>query len=363
MAVSGEKRAASFSAFFHTRLRPALERFERVRRRRLPVLAGIGLVIAAMTVVILYSILPILGTFWIVAAGGILICLPGLALSQLMQTTTHSGSGFKITNAFFDVIIPIWPADIAFAAITAIDQLLFDSTRRRSDFSREIVQPTVAFAVPGALSHPQEYIGQGDFIESGLFGYAISRYGGRDYFHARRANHKISFSWLFAENRPGKERDKRDEVFTGWFFVIDFPRVFTGDTLVLPDTAEALMGWFGRSLQSMTIPRGMHLIHLEDPEFERRFKVLSTGQLDARYILTPRIMHTASTLHRNLAGGLVLSFSSNRMYAAVPAAVEYFGLFPAKPFTHPAFARQLYQAAKGVDALAEEIARHQFLWR
>lgn len=362
-ATANQRKAASFSAFFHTRLKPALERFERVRRWRFPVLAGIGLAIAMVGGLIFYAFLPALGALWFVVAGGIFICMPGLAMSQLMRSVSHPASNFKIANEMLNFIVPLWLVDMAASIMRSFDHLLFDNRRRRNDFSFEIVRPTVDFAAPNLISHPHEYIGQGDFIESGLFGYAITRYGGRDYFHGRRDQYKISFSWLFAENRIGREKDKREEVFKGWFFVADFPRVFDGDTLVLPDRAEAAMGWFGRSLQSMATPRDMRLIQLEDPDFEQRFKVLSTDDIGARSILSPHIMHTASALHRSLAGGLVLSFSSNRMYAAVPAVMEYFGLFPARPFTHPAFTRHLYQAVKGVNALAGEIAKHQFVWR
>ena len=68
----------------------------------------------------------------------------------------------------------------------------------------------------------------------------------------------------------------------------DFNKNFNGHTVVLPDTAEKILGKFGQSLQSMS-SRG-ELVKLEDPEFEKEFCVYGDDQVEARYILSPALM-------------------------------------------------------------------------
>ncbi len=315
-------RHPSFTAFFRSSLMPALERFERVRRIRLPLLIVVPALFALAVAAAAWS----MQVFWL----------------------------FLLVPAGFFLL--------------ALEETIFLPRRRRVIFSRDIVRPLVAFAVPRLASQPGYYVGQGDFMESELYGHAFNRYEGRDYFKGRRRNYQISFSWIkagFSKNGPsvGNRPDSRSStVFTGWFFVATFPRKFVGRTVVQRDVAEASLGWFGRSLQSAAAPDGLELVLLEDADFEARFKILSSGQLDARYVLSPALMRLAVRLDKRTGGAMSFSFYRSCMFAAIPSPVEYFTWRPVQPFTDPAFCRQLYHAVRGVEEMAQHIASHQAAW-
>ncbi len=61
---------------------------------------------------------------------------------------------------------------------------------------------------------------------------------------------------------------------------------------MLPDFAEKLLGKFGQKFQK-SFTHGK-LVKLENPEFEKEFVVYSSGQQEARYILTPVMMEANS---------------------------------------------------------------------
>ena len=96
----------------------------------------------------------------------------------------------------------------------------------------------------------------------------------------------------------------------------DFNKHFKTHTLVLPDTAEKLLGKIGQSLQSMNRTRG-ELIKLEDPEFEKEFCVFGDDQIEARYILSPALMHRIVEFKRKWNTKVYLSFRDSKVYIAI----------------------------------------------
>jgi Protein of unknown function (DUF3137). len=254
----------------------------------------------------------------------------------------------------------------AFIFIGIIEQVceaLFHAFRQKTEFSLNIVKKTVDFALPGMTQRTGHFVQQGDFYDSRICGYYFANYGGRDLFKGEFANFTMRFSWITAAEPSTKSHNLEGQsFFDGWFFVVDFPRNFQGETLVYRDVAEQSMGWFGRSLQEKMVPRGIELIHLEDADFERYFKVLSDDQLKARYILTPALMRKAVELQNRVYESMYLSFRHNSMYVAFPGIIEYFDSLFCAPFNDPCFTRHLYFAVRGVYELAEHLSSNYIMW-
>lgn len=361
------RRAASFASFFRSRLLPELERFERTRRRRFPVLVLLLALAFAGPAYLLARHSPAFGRLIPYLAGlTLLIVVGSFAVAYIIPSSLYRGTKIRANSSYLValLIVPIKAMETAARAIGGVDQFLFHNASRRLDFSRAVVDPTVAFAMPGLTRRSVEYVGQGDFLESRLYGFNISRYTGRDYFYGAWRGVDFAFSWLKAEFIP-KDKDNRPAriLFRGWFFSLGFGKHFAGETLLHPDVAEATMGWLGRSMQGLFVPAGMHLLRLENAEFEHYFKVYSTGRNEGRYILSPSLMQTLASFRKRLGGPLALSFRGDRLYAAIPAPAEYFSLFPARPFTDPTFTRHLYHAVRGMAEVADDIKRNQRLWR
>jgi hypothetical protein len=130
----------------------------------------------------------------------------------------------------------------------------------------------------------------------------------------------VEFSEVIAKHKTssgtGSDRkDKYTTIFKGIFFLADFNKHFQGHTVVLPDTAERMLGKFGQRLQRMS-SRG-ELVRLEDPEFEKEFCVYSDDQVEARYILSTSLMQRILEFRRKWNTKVSLSFRDSKVYIAI----------------------------------------------
>lgn len=105
-------------------------------------------------------------------------------------------------------------------------------------------------------------------------------------------------------------------IFRGLFFIADFHKHFRTQTFLLPDTAEKLLGRFGKTLQSLN-PARPNLIALEDPRFEKEFVVYGQDPIEARYILSPNLMERILQFRQKTGRRIFLSFVDSKLYLAV----------------------------------------------
>jgi len=159
-----------------------------------------------------------------------------------------------------------------------------------------------------------------DYERSGLFPHQVDRYNGDDLVVGKIEKTDFQFSELHTQYKQvtygakGQRQEHWVTIFQGLFMHADFNKNFMGTTYVLPDTAEKLFGAFGQSLQKLS-SRG-DLVKLENVEFEKRFVVYSSNQVEARYILTPTIMEAMVNLSTRFDSNVYFSFVGSRVYFA-----------------------------------------------
>ena len=101
-------------------------------------------------------------------------------------------------------------------------------------------------------------------------------------------------------------------VFKGLFALLSVHKAFSGKTIVKRD-AGAVVNWLGKQFDDT------ERVVLEDPEFEQRFEVYATDQIEARYLLTPAFMERLTQLATDLGGGqLQAAFYNERLFLMVP---------------------------------------------
>lgn len=93
------------------------------------------------------------------------------------------------------------------------------------------------------------------------------------------------------------------DIFKGLYFEADFNKHFSGCTLVRAGKAGLLSGF------------SSSLVKLEDPRFNKFFTVYSNDQVEARYLLTPRMMERLVEL-RDSIGGFEASFCGSSINIA-----------------------------------------------
>lgn len=324
-----KREQASFTKFFAQELRPILKEMEKVRRKR----------------ILLYGIVAVIMLF----------------LSMFLFQPYYDA----VIAAFFLLLAVniVW-------LLRSMDQGLFLPHKMRSRLCRQVVPKCVEYALPGLDCRPVQHIRSTLFLESGLFTSKFNLYTGRNLCIGSGQGYDMRFSWVRARYIPGKTDDmanvhyRRSKlIFKGWYFVVTFPRNLSGWTLVLPDTAEAKLGWFGRSLQELDLPKSLKLPLLEDPDFEKRFKIISTGQLEARHILTPAFMRCAVNVESRLKGRMCMSFHHSRMFIALPAMNDFFDDMLRTELIRPEPLRELFHAIRGINEMAACVAANTTVWK
>lgn len=121
------------------------------------------------------------------------------------------------------------------------------------------------------------------------------------------------------ERRPPEvrhgDRTSPSAVFRGLFVVAEFPKRARGTTYVFPDRTERLLGEAARLFQAADRRYG-GLVHLEDPVFERQFKVYSDDQVEARYVLSTSLMDRLVRFRRRRDTAPRLSVRDSFVYLA-----------------------------------------------
>lgn len=144
-------------------------------------------------------------------------------------------------------------------------------------------------------------------------------------------NTDIFFAEIFVENRKGGHFDEygretyRDKslLFHGLFFEAQFTKSFVSRTFVMSNDLQSkitpLHNWRGE------------LIKLEDPEFNRMFRVYGDSQIESRYILSTNLMSRLAEFKQKARRKIYLSFIDGFLYLAIPYRHR---LFEPKLFTN-----------------------------
>lgn len=203
----------------------------------------------------------------------------------------------------------------------------------RNQFKKEVVVKVVNLINPHYYYNADKHISNEIFNESKLSTKLSDRSFGDDFISGRIDKTDFEFSELKASIKKvttenGKSSTTWDPIFEGLFFHADFNKIMGGETFVLPDKTEKLFGKVGQKLQNFS-SRG-ELVKLENPVFEKEFKVYSSSQQEARYVLTPTMMEAMVNIKKQFNRKMMFSFKGNRVYCGILFPQ---GLFEPKIFT------------------------------
>ncbi|MEE8553635.1 MAG: DUF3137 domain-containing protein [Desulfobacterales bacterium] len=191
-------------------------------------------------------------------------------------------------------------------------------------FKSLVIERIVHFIDENLSYAANDCIDKSTFMLSKIFSTKPNRYKGDDLVWGKTGATKIRFSEIHAVHESGSGKNRRRyTVFKGLFFIGDFNKDFTTQTVVLPDTAEKLFGYLGQKLQSLNIFRGQ-LIKLDDPEFEKHFVVYGNDQIQARYILSTSLMERIVEFKKKTGRKIYLSFVGSMVFVAVSYTKKLF---------------------------------------
>ena len=192
---------------------------------------------------------------------------------------------------------------------------------------KKLVIPALLKEIDPGLSYdPKRYIQEDDFRRSKLFSRGNS-YRGQDLVYGSYKGIPLRFSELkVKEEHHGGKNSSCRIIFIGVFLIADFNKEFKYRHWVLPDTAEATFGQLvGNFIQKHQLSRRGHMTRMEDPAFEKRFVVYTEDDAEARYILTPKLMHTMLMLSYRFNTGVTrigFAFMDSNVCIAIPTDRE-----------------------------------------
>jgi hypothetical protein len=274
--------------------------------------------------------------------------------------------------------IGVWafaPLGIALLVIGAV--YASKATEWRNTFKYRVMARLVKLFHPSLNYYPHRAIAEQEYHLSMLFHNSPDpdRYRGEDYIEGVIDKTDIRLSELHTEYRQvtydskGRRREHWVTIFRGLFISADFHKHFHGVTLVLPDTEQSWLGGFGQWLQSISAKLGNQpgeLVKMEDPEFERLFKVFSTDQVEARYILTPNMIRRIVDFRNRTKSQVRLSFIASRVFVAISTYHNYFeppSLFaPADKLLDPSTLAQYFEELKFALAVVDELNLNTRIW-
>ena len=189
---------------------------------------------------------------------------------------------------------------------------------------KKLVVPSLLKDIdPGLAYNPTGCIPKEEFRRSKIFSNTINTYTGEDLVFGTYKGIPVRFSELKVQEKHGSGKNTTYHTFfNGVFMIADFNKDFKYSHWVLPDTAEAAFGQvFGNFLQKLNLPGRGHMTRMEDPAFEKKFVVYTEDDVEARYILSPKLMRTMLTLSEHFRKGasqIGFAFMNSNVYVAIP---------------------------------------------
>lgn len=230
-------------------------------------------------------------------------------------------------------------------------------------FKDVVIGPLIHAISPGLQYAKESFISMTKYTESKIFLTHVDRYAGEDYVWGMIDKTAIEFSELHSQyvTRDSKGRTTYHTIFKGLFMIADFHKEFNCRVVVMPDYSERLFGGLAKFFQKMNVMRDQ-LIYMEDPVFEKMFKVYSNDQVEARYILSTNMLKRIVDLKTKLKKNIHLSFINSRMFLAISTTKNMFDPKIRKSVLDPELIQEFYDQILGCIQIANDMNLNTRIW-
>jgi hypothetical protein len=235
----------------------------------------------------------------------------------------------------------------------------------RQQFKQKVVEKLIKTIDRDWQYDYKAFLSQNEYNEANLFLHHYDRYHGDDMISGKIDKTDFVLSELHTQYKT-TTTDSKGNTKTQWYTIFkglighaDFNKEINGETYILPDTAEKLFGKWGQKLQSDS--RG-DLVKLENPEFEKRFAVFSTDQIEARYILTPSIMESLVNFKNTVKNKIHLSIRGSRLYFAISINEDLFEPRVFKSGVNIKDIEKMYSQLNIINLIVKEMNLNTRIW-
>lgn len=190
-------------------------------------------------------------------------------------------------------------------------------------YKKEVVEKVAHSIDPSWEYDSEAFVSEEAYVDSGLFNKSYEKFYGDDRVSGRVGETVFESSELKAgsfhsyTDDDGNSRSEWRAVFSGYFFHSEFNKQLQGETYVVNGDLEAVADTFrSTSTNSKGRMKGS-MVALENKEFANTFKVRSTSQIEARYILTPKLMESLLNVYQVFKQPMHMSFIGGKVYLAI----------------------------------------------
>lgn len=231
-------------------------------------------------------------------------------------------------------------------------------------FKEEVFSQAAAAIAPGIQYRPESMVPRQDFERSRLFSSRIDRYQGEDCFSGKIGATDLLFSEIKVERRDtstdskGRTRTTWVTVFKGIYLTADFHKHFRCEVSIVPDIAEATFGWLGRKIQGLS----SDLVRLENPDFERAFKVRASDPVELRYLLTPDMQERLLAFRNSWSNQVRFALLDSRLHLAIPNNNNWFEPTIGKPASDTGQLSLFIEQLEQLLAVPEQLDLNTRIW-
>ena len=232
------------------------------------------------------------------------------------------------------------------------------------EFKDKVIEPLIT-ELDSNLNYTHEaYVSQHLFAHSKLFTSPIDKYEGNDFVKGKVDDIKLQFSDIHAQKRTknSKGHSNYSTIFQGLFIVVEFNKHFKGQTVILPDSAQNTFGdLVGGWLQSKNVARD-ELVKMDSIEFEKKFVVYSTDQIEARYILSHTLMDRLLAFKNKSSHPVYISFIGGSIHMAIEYNKDLFEPSIFRSLLDYKIAMEYVQTLHLAISIIDELKLNEKLW-
>ncbi|MEI6823034.1 MAG: DUF3137 domain-containing protein [Bacteroidota bacterium] len=159
---------------------------------------------------------------------------------------------------------------------------------------------------------------------------------------------------MFSETKA--LNDNLNSIFKGVFLSASFNKNFTSKTFLFSKSITAFIKNTEKKIFSE-----LEIVKLENNEFDHEFLILSTDQVEARYILTPNLMESILNYKHKMGANISISFVDNRLYCAIPDFSYHFDPYQYYS-TDFSYVKDVYNQLKIYTDIVEDLHLNLRIW-
>lgn len=222
----------------------------------------------------------------------------------------------------------------------------------RRDFKVKVLEKLFTFFFDNFTYLPTQRIAAKLLQDSRIIHGIITKVTGEDYMRFHIGDTSVHFCETAAYGPTNRK------LFQGIFLSSTFNKNFRSETLVLPLSLKSRVN---SNLDQVFFR--FKPVHLEDPEFAKEFIVLSSDQMEARYILSTSMMKLLQEYRKKTGRPVSFSFTGNLMHCAVPNYTNLFEPALFESFLEFDFFSKSYKALKLYTDIVEDLHLNVRIWK